>query len=612
MLEEFPNIRPALDSIRADFVEGDREKVQSFFLKKNDGILYLIAAAVLQSDNVSLDRDVGRIATDKRFLIVLTRKMDEAYFIELASQYSFPKISLLDNPDAIDEKVARYQFPNFIEQDKSAWAVWHPKFSSTDLVLNVVKSLSIIFVCLFVLMVFIGLRALRMKRLIDQGINDYLKEKKILQQYEKAIRDLGQGPTLFDLETEEAFAKIAKYATSTLRVSEIGLWEFNEETRYMQNVACFEKTEISTKVGVSFDLDAYPELDEIFDQGFPYHCENIQTEEILQNVAKLWFDLNVSTALLIIPVRRYGTARGFVHFAVINEEYRWSEEKIRFASSLVDFVSLNFDIQDQKKIETQLRIAKNVAEQANVSKTQFLSNMSHELRTPLNAIIGFSDLIRQGIFGPLGAPQYQEYVDDINTSARHLLGLINEILEIAKTESGNYRIQPRELHLQSEVDTCLKLLEGRFKDKAYTLDVEISDELKIVTVDASAFRKILLNLLTNAVKFTVGDSKISLSITDVDDHFEIVVADNGIGISESDQKTIFDPFKQADNTLSKRFEGTGLGLSITKALVELHGGEISLQSTLGVGTTVRVLLPRLTDPLDEEEAIAAQTQKTIL
>ncbi len=607
LLNEFPDFASPLKEIRNNFVLAEKKSAKSFISQNYRGELYLISAAVLQADGVELPTDIGAKATDQKYLLVLTKKIDELFLSEIAKRFSLPDIKLVNSLPTETTELASYIFVQ-TSAPNPIWAVWRPKLSSGELVVNVAKNTSIIFGCLMLLMIVIGFRALRLKRIIDKGIRDYLEEKKILQQYESAIRDLGQGPTLFDLDVNEAFAKISKYAVNTLKVDEIGLWEFDVDTRYMINVSCYENQVLSSKIGTMFELDAFPELDQIFDEGFPFYTENIQSEPLLENVARVWFDISQPTALLIIPVRRYGVARGFVHFAVMSETFPWSEEKIRFASSLVDFVSLNFDIQDQKEIERQLRIAKNAAEKANASKTDFLSNMSHELRTPLNAIIGFSDLIKQGIFGPLGAPQYQAYVDDINLSARHLLGLISEILEIAKTESGTYRIHPTEIDLKTEIATCLKLLEGRFQDKKYDLKVEISDALKTVIVDPNAFRKILLNLLTNSVKFTLGNAQISLKIEDLSDHIKIVVDDNGIGISRVDLKSIFDPFTQAENTLSKRFEGTGLGLSITKALIELHGGKIEIQSVFGKGTTVTVQLPKNIEASLQNETVITSSE----
>lgn len=596
ILEVFPNIDKIFRNVRLNFTPKNKQSVVSFLEKSVSGDLYLLAAAVFQADGGELETELGENATERRYLLVMTQKVDAKFFGEISARFDFPPIRLLDALPENLEEIATYKF-ELASSLLPKWAVWQPILSSSELVINVIKSTSIILICLFLLMVYIGVRAFRLNKVIDGGIRDYLNEKKILQQYEKAISDLGQGPTLFDLNVNEAFSKISNYAVSTLGIEEIGLWEFDVETRYMANVFCYDKLAPSSKAGRTFELDAYPELDQLFDDGFPFYTENIQEESSLANVAKIWFEVDEEVALLVIPVHRYGAARGFVHFAVRAKPFIWTEEKVRFACSLVDFVSLNFDIQDQKKIESQLRIAKTAAEKANASKTDFMSNMSHELRTPLNAIIGFSDLIKQGIFGPLGAPQYQEYVDDINMSARHLLGLINEILEISKTESGKFRIYPTEINLKMEIDTCSKLLEGRFQDKKYELDIRISDDLDIVKADPNAFRKILLNLMTNAVKFTVDDAKVRLEINRSGSNFEIQISDNGIGISPSDLEKIFDPFTQAENSANKRFEGTGLGLSITKSLIEMHGGSIVIDSIVGEGTTVRATLP--ITPIDD-------------
>jgi signal transduction histidine kinase len=221
---------------------------------------------------------------------------------------------------------------------------------------------------------------------------------------------------------------------------------------------------------------------------------------------------------------------------------------------------------------------------ANRHKSEFLANMSHELRTPLNAIIGFSEVLKERMFGQLNEKQ-TEYVADIHASGRHLLSLINDILDLSKVEAGRMELALAPFDLPSAISDAFTLVHERAARHDIALEIEIDARLGRFTGDERKFKQILLNLLSNALKFTPAGGRVSLMAGPLDDGIEVSVADTGIGIAPEDQELIFEEFRQVQSDEASRREGTGLGLALTRRLVELHGGHIQLQSELGKGST---------------------------
>jgi signal transduction histidine kinase len=242
--------------------------------------------------------------------------------------------------------------------------------------------------------------------------------------------------------------------------------------------------------------------------------------------------------------------------------------------------------------ESNIDLAANVAraEAASQTKSEFLANMSHELRTPLNAIIGFSDVLHRGYYGAL-TPKQIEYVDDIRSSGRHLLGVISDILDMSKIETGKLELRESEVDLVDLVQSCLTLIRERARESGITSNIELPSDLPLIRVDETRFRQIVLNLLSNAVKFTPTGGNIA--ITAACDHAGLVlkIQDSGIGMSDAEIVVALQPFRQVDNSLARRYEGTGLGLPLARELVRLHQGELRVESAPGIGTTVTIRLP---------------------
>ena len=247
------------------------------------------------------------------------------------------------------------------------------------------------------------------------------------------------------------------------------------------------------------------------------------------------------------------------------------------------------DITQRKRVEMAERKAMEHAIAASRAKSEFLANVSHELRTPLNAIIGFSEMITGEMFGPIGTPQYAEYVGDIHSSAIHLLEVINDILDMSKIEAGEMQLMEQPTEVGDIVRSCLRLINERAKNAGLTVTSDVPDDAPQIYVDPRLVRQILLNLLSNAVKFTPAKGTIGVSCGLRDDGgFFFAVSDTGIGIAEEDLGRALAPFGQADTSMERKYEGTGLGLPLVKSMTELHQGAVELESEVGVGTKVTI------------------------
>jgi cell cycle sensor histidine kinase DivJ len=261
------------------------------------------------------------------------------------------------------------------------------------------------------------------------------------------------------------------------------------------------------------------------------------------------------------------------------------------AASEAEVVAVMRDVTDRKLQEQALDLARTAAEQADASKSRFLATMSHELRTPLNAIIGFSEMIVQEDVLMVNAARRKEYAQLINDSGQHLLSVVNGILDMSKMESGNFEISPEPFAPRAALLNCCNLLALKARENAIDLVSRAPEDLPDMTGDPRAFKQIVLNLVSNAIKFTERGGTVTASASVEGSQLLLRVADTGVGIAADDLQRIGNPFFQAGKTYERRHEGTGLGLSIVKSLVELHGGEITLQSKIDEGTTVTVALP---------------------
>ena len=249
------------------------------------------------------------------------------------------------------------------------------------------------------------------------------------------------------------------------------------------------------------------------------------------------------------------------------------------------------DVTERLKYERELNEAKEQAEAGNRAKSEFIAHVSHELRTPLNAVIGFSEMMMQRIFGPLGSDKYDEYANVINSAGRHLLDQINQVLDLSKIDAGKMTFEFEDVKINEITDYVENLLEPQLQSRSHDLTIDIPSSFPMLHADKTMVTQVLMNLLSNAIKFTPENGQIQLQADLQNDSIVISVTDNGIGIEEDMVQQVIDPFVQIRSALTRSEQGTGLGLSIVASLVEHHGGQINLESEVDKGTKVTVSFP---------------------
>jgi len=270
------------------------------------------------------------------------------------------------------------------------------------------------------------------------------------------------------------------------------------------------------------------------------------------------------------------------------------------------FVIICSDITALKERETVLQAAKDQAEAASRSKSQFLANMSHELRTPLNAVIGFSEIIRDAMMGPVSA-RYQEYARDICSSGEHLLSMINDTLDLSKIEVGQLEIYEEVVDVAEVVTACHRIIRERLQTNNLKLVIDVQQNLPALRADQRRLKQIFLNLLSNAVKFTPQNGRITVKAQLLPtNQIEFSISDTGIGMKPEDVEIALEPFRQVDGELNRRYEGTGLGLPLVQRLVDLHDGQLEIVTAPDAGTTVTITLPAVRSVLKNTESVSFQ------
>ncbi len=278
-----------------------------------------------------------------------------------------------------------------------------------------------------------------------------------------------------------------------------------------------------------------------------------------------------------------------------------TENESQLRRTVDDLESSRTHISDLAK---KYEVEKIRAEEANRSKSEFLANMSHELRTPLNAINGFSEIMLREMFGPLGDERYKGYTKDILDSGQHLLELINDILDMSKIEAGKMTLQTEPTDAGELVEQCLRIVRGRAEEKQLQLHADVSD-LPEIELDPRAFKQVMINLVSNAVKFTPEGGRVTIRGFLSGPGVAFQVTDTGIGISTEDLPRLGRPFEQIESQHAKSYQGSGLGLALSKSLIDLHGGSLAIDSKLGEGTTVSFVLPITQAQLIDPEAALA-------
>ena len=290
--------------------------------------------------------------------------------------------------------------------------------------------------------------------------------------------------------------------------------------------------------------------------------------------------------VVVVPLFREGKPFGTI--LLRRQEVRpFSERELALLRTFGDQAAIALEnVRLFREIEDKSR----QLEVANKHKSEFLANMSHEFRTPLNAIIGFSEVLLEKMFGEINAKQ-QDYLGDIHSSGRHLLALINDILDLSKIEAGRMELEPSDFDVPTALQNAMTLVRERAQRHGIALSLDIDPAVGELRADERKFKQILVNLLSNAVKFTPDGGQVVLRARPVEIGLEVSVSDTGIGIAPEDQEKVFEEFRQVGGDYKTKQEGTGLGLALARKFVELHGGVISVQSELGKGATFTFTIP---------------------
>ena len=316
------------------------------------------------------------------------------------------------------------------------------------------------------------------------------------------------------------------------------------------------------------------------------HIRDVDTEPGLSAQSRAISQKSGTRAVLLAPMRSMGVTTGALSVARA-EAGGFSEREVELIRTFADQAVIAME---NVRLFREIQEKSAQLEVANKHKSDFLANMSHELRTPLNAIIGFSEVLIDKMFGEVNEKQ-ADYLKDIHESGKHLLSLINDILDLSKIEAGRMDLEISSFHLPTALSNAMTLVRERAQRHGIRLDLEVGPGLGDFQADERKFKQIVVNLLSNAVKFTPDGGKVDVSAKILDGKIQIAVRDTGIGIAPEDHAAVFEEFKQVGRDYTRKAEGTGLGLALTKRFIELHGGEIRLESALGKGSTFTFTLP---------------------
>ena len=357
-----------------------------------------------------------------------------------------------------------------------------------------------------------------------------------------------------------------------------------------------------------FKLDDFPATKEVMESQKPrlFRLDDADVEENERD----YMETAGSSSLLIVPLTVKGEALGILEIETWDPMVRINQEQINLVSAMANQTAAA--LENALLYDEQLRTAEQLRELDKL-KNQFLANMSHELRTPLNSIIGFSRVILKGIDGPVTDLQQQD-LTAIYNAGQHLLGLINDILDLSRIEAGKMELNFEELHIESLITSVMATARGLVKEKKIMLEQRIQPNLPVIQADATRIRQVLLNLIQNATKFTEeGYIRVTARMEGSDkdgSYIRVAVEDSGIGITPEDQVRLFQPFTQVDSSTTRKVGGTGLGLSICRNLIELHNGVIGVESTVGEGSTFYFTIPVVVPPpsstsLEEKRLVLA-------
>ncbi len=422
--------------------------------------------------------------------------------------------------------------------------------------------------------------------------NEMRENEKRTELYNNVIMELTRSKAVMIGDLDVALREITEVAAKLLNVERASIWLFDDGRSVVRCKNLYEKTPHTHNIGPELLVTRYPIFFECINTNRVIHTEDAQSDAWFSEILSRYLQPKSIRSLISAPIKGPGYAEGTVTIEHVNTYRKWKSAEVKFVAGLADVVGMAIKANDRRRSRERMLGAIERAEIANRSKSEFLANMSHELRTPLNSILGFAELLQMEPAVPFTPEQNREYARDIYNSGRHLLDLINDILDISKIEAGRFELREEMVEVEEIISVCTRLISERSRDQGLELSVDVAESLPMLWADKRALKQVLLNLLSNAVKFTPSGGKIHVCAgLDPDGHFRLAVNDTGIGIKKDDIKKALLPFVQLDNEYTRRQEGTGLGLPLAKSLVDMHGGSIAIESTPGIGTSVVTQFP---------------------
>jgi len=403
------------------------------------------------------------------------------------------------------------------------------------------------------------------------------------------------------LDIQNAFQMITEDGTQTLGLARASIWLFGDQDNVLRCKWTHDVDNTSNMQNRILTRDDFPIYFQALECNDAINADDACLDPRTAEFKDVYLKPQGISAMLDVPILHAGKVEGVLCLEHKGDTRHWHPDEIVFARTLSSSVTLLLEINRRLQAEQLLQHNNIELDKANQMKSDFLANMSHELRTPLNAIIGFSEVMKDGLAGEMNNEQL-EYTGDIYTSGQHLLSLINDILDLSKVEAGKMELRLEDASLNELVQSGISIVREQASNHDINLKLDMSSAPEVVHVDIRKVKQILFNLLSNAVKFSSPNSNVTITVkqsikaeaevaSESENWLQISVADQGIGIGDSDIPRLFKSFQQLENPMTKSHQGTGLGLVLVKQLAKLHGGGISVRSTLGEGSCFTLWLP---------------------
>ncbi len=416
-------------------------------------------------------------------------------------------------------------------------------------------------------------------------------EQRLRAQSETLV-NLASSDAMLSGDITAAMHEVTEAAAVAFDVARAGVWFFNDDQSVLACENLYIRESARHHAGTQISAEDFPEYFSALSQGLVIDAGDAVNDPRTHEFRQILFEPHGVHAMLDAPIRARGKLAGILCLEHVGGPRQWTLEEVNFATTIAHLVALTLETRDRQRAEAGLRQAKEQAEFANRAKSEFLANMSHELRTPLNAIIGFSEVIKEQMFGAVGSERYVDYVTNIHESGSHLLQIINDILDLSVIESGQMKLEEERFDVFSVIESCVRLISNRADVAGVRVIIDTPSDMPELFGDQRKLKQVLINLLSNAVKFTPSGGEITVSgQIDRSGDLVVVVRDTGIGMSEEEIPRALEPFGQAASAATRKAEGTGLGLPLAKSLCELHGGDLTVESQKGNGTTVTMTLP---------------------